>query len=261
MDLVVQSSSGLLSITGTEDGESVRCGYGVTDVTAGLFAAIGILLALRARETTGAVQYIDVSMLDSMISTMSSNYSSYLGSGVVPRPMGTAFPTVVPYRCYRASDREIAIAVGSERLWAAFCRAIGRPQLERHTDFATNADRIHNRAVLEPLLEAVFRERTAAEWIERLRAAGVPASMVRNFAEVAGDPQSAVREMFPTIDHRTAGTHSVTGTPVKLSDTPGRPGLPAPHLGEHSREALRDLLGLDESTLDGLAERGVMRED
>src|SRR5581483_10102366 len=98
---------------------------------AGLFAVIGILLALRAREQTGMGQYVDVAMLDSMISTMSSNYMSYLGSGVVPRPMGTAFPTVVPYRVFHASDREIAIAVGSEKLWSAFCRAIEHPELER----------------------------------------------------------------------------------------------------------------------------------
>jgi len=125
MDLVVQSSSGLLSITGTPGGESVRCGYGVTDVTAGLFSVIGILLALRAREQTGRGQYVDVSMLDCMISTMSSNYMSYLGSGIVPQPMGTAFPTVVPYRVFHAADRSLAIAVGSEKLWGAFCRAIG----------------------------------------------------------------------------------------------------------------------------------------
>src|SRR6516162_8994445 len=111
MDLVVQSSSGLLSITGTEDGESVRCGYGVTDVTSGLFAVMGILLALRARDRTGVGQFVDVSMLDSMISTMSSNYMSYLGSGTVPKPMGTSFPTVVPYRVFHGSDREFAIAV------------------------------------------------------------------------------------------------------------------------------------------------------
>src|SRR5579859_4440774 len=116
MDMVMQASSGLLSITGTAEGESVRCGYGVTDVTAGQFAVIGILLALRAREATGRGQFVDVAMLDSMISTMSSNYMSFLGSGEVPAPMGTAFPTVVPYRVYRASDRELAIAAGSERL-------------------------------------------------------------------------------------------------------------------------------------------------
>ena len=258
MDLVVQSSSGLLSITGTEEGKSVRCGYGVTDVTAGLFAVIGILLALRARETTGCGQYVDVSMLDSMISTMSSNYMSYLGSGVVPKPMGTAFPTVVPYRVFHARDRAVAIAVGSERLWAAFCRAIERPELEKHPDYESNAARIRNRAVLEPLLEEIFAGRTAAEWIERLQNAGIPASLVRNFEEVAEHPQSAVREMFPTLLHPTAGPHRVTGTPVKLSATPGAPGAPAPLLGEHTFNVLQDLLGLDRESAEALAARGVI---
>ena len=150
MDLVVQASSGLLSITGTEEGDSVRCGYGVTDVTAGLFAVIGILLALRAREKTGVGQFVDVSMLDSMISTMSSNYMSFLGSNVVPKPMGTSFPTVVPYRVYHASDREFAIAVGSEKLWAAFCTAIERPDLEKHPNYETNALRISHNFVKVP---------------------------------------------------------------------------------------------------------------
>jgi crotonobetainyl-CoA:carnitine CoA-transferase CaiB-like acyl-CoA transferase len=260
MDLVVQSSSGLLSITGTEDGESVRCGYGVTDVTAGLFAVIGILLALRAREATGEGQYIDVSMLDSMISTMSSNYMSYLGSGTVPRPMGTAFPTVVPYRVFHTADKPIAIAVGSEKLWAAFCGAIGRPDLEAHPDYATNALRIVNRAALEPLLDGVFATRPVAEWIERLRAAGIPSSPVRNFEDVALDAQSAVRGMFPTLDHPAAGPHLVTGTPVKLSETPGAPGLPAPALGQHSGEALAELLELDVATIAALRARGVIYE-
>jgi formyl-CoA transferase/CoA:oxalate CoA-transferase len=258
MDLVVQSSSGLLSITGTEDGESVRCGYGVTDVTSGLFAVIGILLALRSRDVTGQGQYVDVSMLDSMISTMSSNYMSYLGSGVMPRPMGTAFPTVVPYRVFHASDRQVAIAVGSEKLWAAFCRAIERPDLEQHPDYNSNAQRIINRGVLEPLLDEVMRHRTSAEWIERLQAAGIPASAVRNFEEVSEHPQSAVREMFPMMDHATAGPHRVTGTPVKLSETPGAPGIPAPRLGEHTACALQQLLGLDAAALDDLAARGVI---
>lgn len=253
MDLVMQAASGLLSITGTEDGESVRCGYGVTDVTSGLFAVIGILLALRARERTGAGQYVDVSMLDSMISTMSSNYMSYLGSGIVPRPMGTAFPTVVPYRCFHAQDRQIAIAVGSEKLWGAFCRAIGRPELERHPDYDSNAARIRNRAVLEPLLDEVFRERPVDEWVARLHAVGVPASPVRKFEEVAGHPQSAVREMFPVLNGER-----VTGTPVKLSDTPGGIGGPAPRLGEHSQSVLRDLLGLDDAAAGDLAARRVI---
>jgi crotonobetainyl-CoA:carnitine CoA-transferase CaiB-like acyl-CoA transferase len=260
MDLVVQASSGLLSITGTTDGESVRCGYGVTDVTAGLFAVIGILLALRARETTGVGQYIDVSMLDCMISTMTSNYLSYLGSGVVPRPMGTEFPTIVPYRAYRTADGAIGIAVGSEKLWAAFCAAIERPDLERHPDYQTNSVRVRNRGVLEPILEAVFHSRSTADWTARLQAAGLPASPVRNFEDVVNHPQSTVRNMFPTVDHPAAGPHRVTGTPVKLSETPGAPGRPAPLLGEHSSEAVAELLGMDAREVAELLRRGVLFE-
>jgi crotonobetainyl-CoA:carnitine CoA-transferase CaiB-like acyl-CoA transferase len=260
MDLVVQSSSGLLSITGTEDGESVRCGYGVTDATAGLFAVIGILLALRARESTGRGQYVDVSMLDSMISTMSSNYMSFLGSGIVPRPMGTAFPTVVPYEVFHTRDRAIAIAIGSEKLWAAFCAALQRPNLTAHPDYATNALRIQNRVALKSLLEAVFAAVPAAEWLTRLQSAGIPASLVRNFEEVVSHPQCEVRQMFPTLDHPTAGPHRVTGTPVKLSETPGRPSSPAPRLGEHTREALRNFFDLPDSTLDDLVARRVIFE-
>jgi crotonobetainyl-CoA:carnitine CoA-transferase CaiB-like acyl-CoA transferase len=195
-----------------------------------------------------------------MISTMSSNYMSYLGSGIVPRPMGTAFPTVVPYRVFQTMDREIAIAVGSEKLWRAFCTAIGRPDLELHPDYSTNAQRIRNRAVLEPLLQQVFIARPASEWIVKLQSAGIPASLVRNFEEVAHHPQSQIRDMFPVIDHPTAGPHVVTGTPVKLSETPGRTGLPAPLLGQHTREALANLLHMEASTLDDLVVRRVIWE-
>jgi crotonobetainyl-CoA:carnitine CoA-transferase CaiB-like acyl-CoA transferase len=260
MDMVVQASSGLLSITGTEAGESVRCGYGVTDVTSGLFAVIGILLALRARDTTGRGQYVDVSMLDSMISTMSSNYMSYLGSGIVPRPMGTSFPTIVPYRVYRANDREVAIAVGSERLWSIFCAAIERPDLEKHPDYQTNPLRIENREKLEPILDRVFSTQSARDWVERLQAAGVPSSLVRNFEEVEKDPQSEIRKMFPVLDHLTAGAHKVTGTPVKLSETPGHPNLPAPLLGQHTRGVLKGVFDLTDARIDDLIARGVVFE-
>ncbi len=258
MDLVVQSSSGLLSVTGTEQGESVRCGYGVTDVTAGMFAVIGILLALRARETSGTGQYVDVSMLDGMISTMSSNYMGFLGSGKVPKPMGTSFPTVVPYCAFHTKDRDISIAVGSEKLWAAFCTAIERPDLEKHSDYATNPVRIRNRAALQAVLGEVFATRGVAEWVERLHGAGIPCSMVRNFEEVVSHPQCEVRQMFPVMEHAKAGAHRVTGTPVKLSETPGHPTTPAPLLGEHTRGTLRAFFDLDDAFLDDLARRRVI---
>jgi formyl-CoA transferase/CoA:oxalate CoA-transferase len=258
MDLVMQAACGLLSITGTAEGESVRCGYGVTDVTSGLFAVIGILLALRARETTGAGQYVDVSMLDSMISTMTSNYMGYLGSGVVPRPMGTAFPTIVPYRVYPTRDGAVGIAIGSEKLWSAFCRAIERQDLEQHPLYTANPDRIRHRETLEPQLEGTFRERGTSEWMDRLRQAGIPASPVRNFGQVVEHPQSEARQMFPTREHPAAGTHRVTGAPVKLSATPGGSTRPAPLLGEHSAEALSALLGLDKAELESLRARRVI---
>lgn len=252
MDLVVQASSGLLSITGTKDGESVRCGYGVTDVTAGLFAVMGILMALRVRESTGNGQFVDVSMLDGMISTMSSNYASFLGGNVVPSPMGTEFPTVVPYQVFQAKDRELALAVGSEKLWAAFCRVMGRPDLVDHPDYASNAARIRNREALGEILAAIFARHPAAEWVEKLHAAGIPCSLVRNFREVVDHPQSQVREMFPSMDHPTAGCHRVTGAPVKLSETPGGPKSPAPGLGQHTQIALKELIGLTDLELAGL---------
>ncbi len=203
MDLIVECSSGFLSITGTEDGEQVRSGYAVADINAGLFSVIGILMTFRARDVTGRGQYVDISMLDGMISAMSSNYMAFLGSGNLPRPMGSAFPTVVPYRVYRARDRRFAVAVGSERLWSAFCSAIGREDLEAHPDYATNSKRVENRCALETILDSVFQERDIAEWVERFGAAGVPCSPVRNFAEVAADPQTAMRNMFPYIQSRT----------------------------------------------------------
>ncbi len=256
-DLIVESSSGFISITGTEEGEQVRSGYAVADINAGLFANIGIQMALRHRERTGTGQFVDVSMLDSMISAMSSNYMTYLGSGQVPRPLGTGFPTVVPYRVFHASDGAFSIAVGSEKLWAAFCRVIGHPELESHADYSTNALRIKNRRTLEKTLQEIFSKGTAADWINRLSAAGIPCSPLRTFAEVVEHPQTEHREMFPWMEHPVYGRHRVTGSPVKMSDTPGRPTTSAPLLGEHTRAALEELLGLSEENVDRLIADGI----
>ena len=246
MDLIVECSSGFLSITGTEAGEQVRSGYAVADINAGMHSAIGILLALRAREQTGEGQYVDVAMQDSMISAMSSNYMSYLGSNKIPAPLGASFGTVVPYTVFAAQDRTFSMAVGSEKLWAVFCQAIEMPELAAEASFATNPLRVMNRPVLEKVLAAVFKERPMTEWIERLRSAGIPCSPVLNFQEVAAHPQTEVREMFPVIDHPVAGPQRITGTPIKLSETPGAPGNAAPLLGEHTGAVLEELLGMDE---------------
>ncbi|HEV3302593.1 MAG TPA: CoA transferase [Planctomycetaceae bacterium] len=263
MDLIVQSSSGLMSITGTEESGPVRCGYSVADVSAGMFSIMGILMALRSRDKTGRGQYIDVSMFDSMISGMTSCFMIYLGSNALPKPMGSAYPTIVPYRVFTAQDRDFSIAIGSEKLWTAFCAAINRPDLERHADYATNQLRVKNRAAIEGLLSDLFRTRPAAEWLKTLGAGGIPCSLVRNLREVVEDPQSTVRGMFPTVEESPVGPHRVTGAPIKFarggpSKKPAASPRSAPMLGEYTRATLAELLGLDAPTISKLVESGVV---
>jgi crotonobetainyl-CoA:carnitine CoA-transferase CaiB-like acyl-CoA transferase len=258
MDLIVECSSGFMSITGTEEGEQVRSGYAVADINAGLFAVIGILMAIQHRDRTGEGQYVDISMFDGMISAMSSNYMAYLGSGRVPRPLGSSFPTVVPYRNFRGSDRAFSLAVGSEKLWATFCLAIAHPELQTHPDYATNAVRIKNRQPLEDILQGIFHSRTAAEWVASLNAVGIPCSLVRTFEEVVAHPQAAVRKMFPWIKHPTAGKHRVTGSPIKMSETPGSPTTAAPLLGQDTASVLSEVLGLDSRKIGQLMADGII---
>lgn len=253
MDLIVQASSGLISVTGVEGGDVVRCGHSVADITSGMFALIGILLAVEARHRTGVGQFVDVSMLDSMISAMCSNYAYYIGAGIVPGPMGTRFATIVPYRGFPCADREIIIAVASQKLWAEFCIAMGHPEWTHDPDYIDNAMRVKNRDVLEPMIIRLFRSNTCEYWIGKLRERGIPCTPVRTLDEVMNDPQTAVREMFPMV-----GASRVTGPPVKLSETPGSVPCRAPKLGEHTREALSELLGLDNAALDRLAAVGAI---
>ncbi len=260
MDLILQASSGLMSMTGTSDGELVRCGHSVADVTAGMFGLIGILLAMRAREKTGAGQYVDVSMFDSMISAMASPFANYHGTGASPQPLGTAFATIVPYRAFATQDRDLVIAVSSEKLWAAYCRAIDHPELAAHPDYATNSDRVRNRCALEPLLAEIMRGKTAAEWARILGGAGIPHSPIRTLQEVAQDPQTAVRNMLVPIEHGEAGIFPVTGPPVKLSATPGRIEGGAPRLGEHTCSVLQTLLSMTEEEIERLRDSRVIRE-
>ena len=258
MDLILQASCGLISVTGAPGGEPARCGHSVADVTAGMFAMIGILMALNARHTTGQGQLVDISMFDSMISAMASNFAYYCGSGIVAEPMGTAFATIVPYRTFPTADRHIAIAVGSEKLWPPFCQAVGRPDLASIPEYATNALRVKHRDVLEPLLFEIFARHTAAELSARLTAQGVPNSPVRTIDEVVADPQSAVRRMFEPVVDSAGAKFDVTGPPIKLANTPGAVCGSAPYLGEHTNETLSELLHLDASELHRLTAAGVI---
>jgi crotonobetainyl-CoA:carnitine CoA-transferase CaiB-like acyl-CoA transferase len=243
MDLIIQAASGLMSITGTLGGETVRTGHSIADITAGMFSLIGALLALEARHRTGRGQFVDVAMMDTVMSTMLPSFSRYLTSNVVPRPMGTLFDGIVPYRNFMCADREITIAVASDKLWNSFCEAIARSDLTDHPDYNANSLRVKNRGVLEPMLEAMFRTKPAEHWVGALSKHGVPCTVVRNLKEVVEDEQTAVRNMTPEVMHPTAGAIRVLGVPVKLSETPGQIRCAAPLLGADTDSVLNELLG------------------
>ena len=243
MDLIIQSASGLMSITGTAAGETVKTGHSIADITAGLFSLIGALMALEARHRTGRGQFVDVSMMDTVMSTMLPSFARFLASGVVPKPMGTLFDGIVPYRNFVCADREMTLAVASDKLWKSFCEAIGRAEFGTHPDYITNPMRVKNRGVLEPMLEAMFRSRPAAHWVELLAKHGVPATVVRNLKEVLDDEQTAARNMTPVVQHAVAGSIRVIGVPVQLSETPGRIGAAAPLLGADTAAILKEVNG------------------
>jgi len=258
MDLILQASSGLMSVTGTANGERVRCGYSVADVSTGMFALIGILMALRSRDASGLGQFVDVSMLDSMISAMTSNFMIYLGTGSVPDPLGTAYASIVPYRAFPTKDIDIAIAVGSDKLWRAFGPAIGHAELVDHPDYATNSMRVRNRVQLESFLAEMFRTDTMQNWQAKLRAAGIPASPVRRLDEVVNDPQCAVREMFPYTSDPVAGQVRVVGSPIKLTNQPASALSSAPELGQDTNKTLSDWFGMDSTELSHLQAAGLI---
>jgi crotonobetainyl-CoA:carnitine CoA-transferase CaiB-like acyl-CoA transferase len=209
-----------------------------------MFSMIGALLALEARHRTGRGQFVDVSMLDTLMSTMAPSFARYLATGKIPGPMGTLFDAIVPYRNYMCADREITIAAASDKLWESFCEALGRPDLTNHPDYKTNPLRVKNRAVLEPILEGIFRSQPAAHWMAELARTGVPCTLVRNLKEVIDDEQTAARNMTPVVEHAEAGPVRVLGVPVVLSETPGRIARAAPLLGADTKAVLNDLPGV-----------------
>lgn len=243
MDLIIQSASGLMSITGTSAGETVKTGHSIADITAGLFALIGSLLAIEARHRTGRGQFVDVAMMDTVMSTMLPSFARYLASDVIPRPMGTLFDGIVPYRNYLCADREITIAVASDKLWKSFCAAIERSDLKDDPQFNSNPLRVKNRDVLEPILEGIFRSKPAQDWVQLLSRHGIPTTVVRNLKEVVDDEQTAARNMTPEVTHPVAGAIRVLGVPVQLSATPGRIRSAAPLLGADTDAVLEEMLG------------------
>ena len=258
LDLILQAESGMISVTGEEGGRGVRCGVSVADLTAGMYAAYGIMLALRVKEKTGRGQAIDVSMLEGQLSLLGSMVGAYFADGETPGPMGTAYKALLPYQTFRTKTRDLALAVGSEKLWKEFCPAIGCPELTDDPRYRTNADRAKNRATLIPKLQEVFLTRSYEEWEKILLPRGIPMGAINSIAEVVDPPQVAARGALVQMDHPRAGKVRMVGAPVRLSETPGSVRTPAPTLGEHTDEVLRELAGLSGEEVSALRADGAI---
>ena len=258
-DIVLQAMGGLMGITGESGRPPVRIGVALSDIGAGMYAAIGILAALAARARTNKGQWIDTSLLDGTVSWMTYMAANYFATGKSPERMGSAHPTIVPYQCFETSDGQfISLAVGNDKLFQNFCKAIQSESLADDQRFSTNPSRVINRDRLIPILEEVFKQKPRDEWLRILTEEGVPAGPVYSMQEVFSDPQVLERKMLLRIQHPTAGEISQIGIPMMFSDTNPQIRSPPPILGEHSNEILGKLLGYDERRIAELRDEGVV---
>lgn len=258
LDLVVQAESGMISVTGEAGGRGVRAGVSIADITAGMYAAFGILTALHAREKTGRGQFVDVSMLQGQLGILTGAIGAYVADGIVPGPMGTAYGMLLPYQTFRTRTRDIAIGIGSDKLWRLFCPLVGLAAFVDDPRYLTNAARNANRATLIEALQRAFLARTYEEWEAILLPAGIPMGAINTIDDVIGHPQVAARQAIVACDHPVAGRVRMVAPPVALSETPGSVRRPAPLVGEHTDVVLRERLGMGDAQIARLRAAGVI---
>ncbi|MFT3800540.1 MAG: CoA transferase [Burkholderiaceae bacterium] len=258
LDLILQAESGMISVTGEPGGSGVRCGVSIADLTAGMNATIGILLALRVKEKTGEGQSIDVSMLEGQMSLLGIMIGNYLSDGKMPGPMGTAYSALLPYQTFHTGTKDIALAVGSEKLWKIFCPAIGHPELTDDPRFATNNLRAQNVDALIGTLQQILLTKTYDEWEAIMLEHGIPVGAINNIAQVIDHPQAKARGVLVDMDHPSVGPVKIVGVPMRLSKTPGSVRTPSPKLGEHTEQVLNEMLGLSAAQIDELRKAGAL---
>jgi crotonobetainyl-CoA:carnitine CoA-transferase CaiB-like acyl-CoA transferase len=256
-DLIAQGMSGIISVTGDEDGPPAKAGLPVSDLAAGLFGAYGILSALEHRERTGQGQLVDTSLLEAALALTVWEATEYWVTGRAPRPLGSAHRLATPYQALRASDGWFTVGANSQRLFEAFGRAIERSDLVADARFATIRDRMRHRSALIAEIEKTTSAAPRAHWLARLDAAGVPAGPINDYAEALGDPHTLARAMVVDLEHPGAGPIKALGVPIKLSDTPGAVERPAPLLGQDNGDVLTEL-GYSEAEQRALKDQGVV---
>ncbi len=241
-DLIAQGEAGLMSFTGLGDWEPMRYPIPIADITTGIYAAMGVLVALRARDQSGVGQFIDMALFDSQLTWLNHIGSNYLNAGVEPQKIGNAHTSIVPYQVFRAKDKHLIIGVGSEALWKRFLRVLDAEEtLGRDERFANNRLRNEHRQEVIQKIQAILETKPAAEWIEELQAAEIPAGPINTAADALNDSQAAARGMVVEIDHPLIGVAKSIGNPIHFGETPVTYRHHPPLLGEHNREILQEL--------------------
>ena len=259
-DFIIQAMGGLMSITGERDdlpgGGPQKVGVAVADITTGMYSTVAILAALAHRSRTGEGQYIDMALLDVQVAMIANMNMNYLISGRAPKRFGNAHANIVPYQVFDAADGQFVVAVGNDGQFAKFCEAAGQT-FHLDTRFRRNDDRVRNREVLVPLLAAVLKQRSVAEWIALFEPLGIPVGPINNLAQVFEHPQVRSRQMRLDLPHPLSGTVPSVASPIKMSGTPLRYEVAPPTLGQHTREVLESA-GLSADEIEQLHAAGVV---
>jgi crotonobetainyl-CoA:carnitine CoA-transferase CaiB-like acyl-CoA transferase len=235
----------------------VKVGAPVTDITAGILAAMGVCAAYAHKLQTGAGQKVDTSLFEAGIVHTYWQSAIAFATGVSPGAMGSAHPLNAPYQAFKTADGWINIGAANQKNWERLVAILDRPELGRDPRFATNDQRMANRPALEAALNTVFEMRSTEAWLEVLEEGGFPAGPVLSVGEMHEDPQTLARDMVVATEHPVAGRVDTLGLPVKFSETPGGVARPAPLLGQHSREVLAEL-GYGERDIARLIDQGIV---
>jgi crotonobetainyl-CoA:carnitine CoA-transferase CaiB-like acyl-CoA transferase len=242
-DILAQAEAGLMSFTGEENSVPMRYPIAIADMTCGIYAAMGILAALYAREKTGQGQFLDMALFDSQLTWLANAGSSFLNAGVTPVRWGNAHPNIVPYEMFSGSDGlYFVVGVGTEALWQKFTAMIDTAaDLRSDPKFRNNAERIKHRSELIPILQKVFNQKSACEWLERFATASIPAAKINGVSEALNDIQAKARGLVVQLEHPMLGIVKTIANPIRLSDTPVSYRFAPPFLGEHTNQILQSL--------------------
>lgn len=257
-DIVTQALSGALSVNGEPGRTPVKLGLPLGDMVGGVYGSIGVLSALHERHATGRGRLIDISLHDGLMGMLGYLAQIWFTTGRDPQPVGTGHPNIAPYGAFPASDGLIIIACLVQGFWARLCEALECPELADDPRFATGADRISNRAALDEAISERTRQRTVAEWVERLTTNDVPHAPILSIGQALGQPHTLAREMVVTASHPAAGEVKMVGRPIKFPGAPQAPLKAAPILGEHTEQVLREHLGLSNEAIARLRADGVI---